>query len=247
MSWSTRELAELAGTTLKTVRHYHQVGLLEEPDRAANGYKRYRVEHLIRLLRIRRLTDLGVALSDIPAIESSDETAEETLRSLDSELKTSIERQQQMRDEIKLILEHRSRPDLPRGYDGNVSGMTERDRAWMMLYSQVFDDDAQALLRESSEDEKSEAQREFEALPADADEETRQRLAEAYAPLVRSQFEAVPALEELATSDVPANAVILHAVVELYNPAQLDVLQRLNALLQISPRDRPDTGNAPGS
>ncbi|MBE1592289.1 putative MFS family arabinose efflux permease [Nonomuraea angiospora] len=31
LGWSTREVAELAGTTLKTVRHYHDIGLLEEP------------------------------------------------------------------------------------------------------------------------------------------------------------------------------------------------------------------------
>jgi DNA-binding transcriptional MerR regulator len=37
MAWSTRQLAELTGTTLRTVRHYHDVGLLEEPKRRANG------------------------------------------------------------------------------------------------------------------------------------------------------------------------------------------------------------------
>ncbi|WP_433560110.1 MerR family DNA-binding transcriptional regulator [Pseudonocardia xinjiangensis] len=28
MAWSTRELADLAGTTVRAVRHYHDVGLL---------------------------------------------------------------------------------------------------------------------------------------------------------------------------------------------------------------------------
>ena len=31
MAWSTRELAELAGTTVNTIRHYHALGLLERP------------------------------------------------------------------------------------------------------------------------------------------------------------------------------------------------------------------------
>jgi len=35
VAWSTRELAELAGTSVKTVRHYHQLGLLDEPMPAA--------------------------------------------------------------------------------------------------------------------------------------------------------------------------------------------------------------------
>ena len=54
MEWSTRELAALAGTTVNTVRHYHAVGLLEVPERRHNGYKQYRVHHLVRLIRLRR-------------------------------------------------------------------------------------------------------------------------------------------------------------------------------------------------
>src|ERR687892_734354 len=56
MAWSTREIAELAGTSLRAVRHYHEVGLLEEPARRANGYKQYGVAHLI--LRQGAPTDL---------------------------------------------------------------------------------------------------------------------------------------------------------------------------------------------
>ncbi|MEO3798201.1 MerR family DNA-binding transcriptional regulator [Nonomuraea sp. B10E15] len=37
MPWSTRELAGLAGTTVNTIRHYHRLGLLDEPERRYNG------------------------------------------------------------------------------------------------------------------------------------------------------------------------------------------------------------------
>ncbi|MBB4789625.1 MerR family transcriptional regulator [Streptomyces nodosus] len=47
MGWSTREVAQLAGTTLRAVRHYHEVGLLDLPERQPNGYKKYRTEHLV--------------------------------------------------------------------------------------------------------------------------------------------------------------------------------------------------------
>jgi DNA-binding transcriptional MerR regulator len=33
MAWSTRELAELAGTTVNTIRHYHRGGPLAAPGR----------------------------------------------------------------------------------------------------------------------------------------------------------------------------------------------------------------------
>ncbi|WP_342775062.1 MerR family DNA-binding transcriptional regulator [Nonomuraea diastatica] len=31
--WSTRQLADLTGSTVKTIRHYHEIGLLEMPGR----------------------------------------------------------------------------------------------------------------------------------------------------------------------------------------------------------------------
>ena len=45
-----------------------EVRLLEEPERRANGYKQYGVSHLVRLLRIKRLVDLGFSLSQIAAM-----------------------------------------------------------------------------------------------------------------------------------------------------------------------------------
>ncbi|WP_270479843.1 MerR family DNA-binding transcriptional regulator [Collinsella tanakaei] len=49
----SNELAKLAGVTVRTLRHYHAIGLLDEPPRQANGYRDYRPEDLLRVLRIR--------------------------------------------------------------------------------------------------------------------------------------------------------------------------------------------------
>ena len=62
-----KELADLSGTTVRTVRHYHQVGLLAVP-RRVNGVRDYGVEHLARLLRIRWLAQAGVSLSTIAEV-----------------------------------------------------------------------------------------------------------------------------------------------------------------------------------
>jgi len=35
------ELAAIAGVTTRTVRHYHRIGLLPEPERQSNGYREY--------------------------------------------------------------------------------------------------------------------------------------------------------------------------------------------------------------
>ncbi|MGA5540287.1 MerR family transcriptional regulator [Mycobacterium sp. NPDC051198] len=59
-----KELADLAGTTVRTVRHYHHVGLLPVP--ALLGATRdYGLDHLARLLRVRWLAGSGMSLSAI--------------------------------------------------------------------------------------------------------------------------------------------------------------------------------------
>lgn len=105
MAWSTREVAELAGTTVNTVRHYHRVGLLDEPDRMSNGYKQYQVRHLLRLLQIRRLRDLGVPLDQIDQVGRRGGGASDALAAIDADLSLSIERLQRARAEIRAILQ----------------------------------------------------------------------------------------------------------------------------------------------
>ena len=234
--WSTRELAEIAGTTLKTVRHYHRIGLLPEPERAANGYKKYRVAHLIRLLRIRRLVDLGVPLADIAAVEESDEAAEQMFRALDAELAASIERQQRMREELAGVLRDRKRADLPPGFGHFAGDSSEAERAFLLLSAQIFKPWVADTLRELHAAPRSATAREFEALTEEASEETRQSLAERYAPEIRREQEQHPRLKELgdqstAGVDPRAWSAFLQGIVELYNPAQIDVLQRANAIL----------------
>ncbi|WP_250007561.1 MerR family transcriptional regulator [Actinoplanes sp. M2I2] len=61
-------LAALARVTSRTVRHYHQIGLLPEPERRSNGYREYTVLDLTKLLRIRHLVALGLPLDRIPPL-----------------------------------------------------------------------------------------------------------------------------------------------------------------------------------
>ena len=103
MAWSTREIADLSGTTVNTVRHYHREGLLDEPDRMSNGYKQYQVRHLLRLLQIRRLRELGVPLDQIEQVGSNGNDSASALSAIDADLATSIERLQRARAEITAI------------------------------------------------------------------------------------------------------------------------------------------------
>jgi DNA-binding transcriptional MerR regulator len=62
------QLAATAGVTVRTVRHYHHVGLLPEPERDASGYRRYSAQAAVDLIRIKTLADAGVPLARIDAV-----------------------------------------------------------------------------------------------------------------------------------------------------------------------------------
>ncbi len=59
------ELAERAGMSLRTIRHYDEVGLLVPSGRTAGGFRVYTAQDLDRLLVIRRMKPLGFTLDEM--------------------------------------------------------------------------------------------------------------------------------------------------------------------------------------
>ncbi|GAA1488370.1 MerR family transcriptional regulator [Brachybacterium sacelli] len=107
------ELADLAGVTVRTLRHYHQIGLLPEPPRTSGDYRQYDVGHLVRVLRITRLTALGVPLSALPEVLDDPTTAETLLEQLDRQAAAEIERLTARRASIGVLRSTGAPPDLP--------------------------------------------------------------------------------------------------------------------------------------
>ncbi|WP_413316646.1 MerR family transcriptional regulator [Agrococcus sp. 1P02AA] len=107
------EIAALAGVSVRTMRHYHQIGLLAEPDRSANGYRRYGVQHLAALLRIRRFTELGIPLSEVRRVIDDPDAAAALLEQVDAEAAAEIERLEQRRRRIAALRDDGAAPDMP--------------------------------------------------------------------------------------------------------------------------------------
>jgi DNA-binding transcriptional MerR regulator len=81
------QLARYAGVSTKTVRVYHDKGLLSEPGRDASGYRRYTAQDAIDLIKIRTLAKAGVPLARIKALNAaSDEGFQRALSEIDTEL-----------------------------------------------------------------------------------------------------------------------------------------------------------------
>lgn len=75
MDWSIQQIAKLAGTTSRTLRHYDDIGLLAPSSIGHNGYRHYDQAALVRLQRILLLRDLGLGLPQIADVLSR-ETSE---------------------------------------------------------------------------------------------------------------------------------------------------------------------------
>lgn len=82
------QVAALLGVSTRTIRHYHHMGVLPEPEREPNGYRRYTLRDLVILARARRLTELGLSLAEVTDAVADDRGADlvEILRELDADL-----------------------------------------------------------------------------------------------------------------------------------------------------------------
>ena len=101
------EVAKLTGVTVKTVRHYHEVCLLDEPERSAAGYRLYGAKDLLRVQSIRRLRSFGLSLKQIKTIlgETGDERSLRTaLAKLLAEVSSDIERLEERRRRLEYLL-----------------------------------------------------------------------------------------------------------------------------------------------
>lgn len=85
------QAAAFAGVTVKTVRHYHQHGLLDEPRRDSSGYRRYGSADLLRLVQARTLAAAGVPLAEVaPLLDADTERFAATLTDVERRLTERI-------------------------------------------------------------------------------------------------------------------------------------------------------------
>ncbi|MFI7611269.1 MerR family transcriptional regulator [Nonomuraea terrae] len=66
--WSIGELARMTGSTVRTLHHYDEIGLLRASGRTASGHRRYTAEDLRRLYQVRTLRALGIPLEQIKGV-----------------------------------------------------------------------------------------------------------------------------------------------------------------------------------
>ena len=143
-------LAAYAGVTVRTVRHYHQIGLLPEPERAHSGYRTYDAAAVVRLIRIRTLADAGVPLARVQELlGAGPEEFAQGIREVDKDLRGEIRRLQGNRKRIARLAagEHLALPQSVVGYLNRLRDLGVDERAielerdsWIMVAAQVPDE-----------------------------------------------------------------------------------------------------------
>ena len=234
MPWSTRELAELAGTTVKTIRYYHEVGVLDLPERSSNGYKRYEVRHLVRVLQAKRLSELGVPLTEVAGMARIDEESADAIGLLRREVDATISRLTRIRDELDTIAKYEAPAYLAAKFAPIADELSARQRQLLLVYATVLSPASLERFREMIGDP-SPTEIEFEALDAEADDARIDDLARRMLPELLERRERSPLAADLV-GDSPrgpafAGRVMSEAMLQLYNRAQLRALSRLHALM----------------
>ena len=121
MDWSIQDIARLAGTTSRTLRHYDDVGLVKPSSVRRNGYRYYDADALVRLQRVLLLRELGLgipAIGEVLAGQRDDSAALRThLEWLDHE-QERIARQRASVERTIAELEGGEKPMAEKMFDG---------------------------------------------------------------------------------------------------------------------------------
>lgn len=252
----SHDVAELAGVSVRTLRHYHQIGILPEPFRQANGYRSYDLATIARLLRIRQLTELGVPLDRVEELLDA-APDRDVLDEIDRQLAAAIERLQGRRRKIARLRATGERADVPDGLaeilalgpSPRAAGvLAELDQDTLLLVARVLGpdtlnrqalDDLAGVLQSITDDaDLSAAGAEFDHLPGDASSadvrQVAKRLAVALAPIV-ARIQASPAGR--AISRTSARQWPDPSQDSRLNPAQARAMTQVTELLD---RDEPE-------
>jgi DNA-binding transcriptional MerR regulator len=237
------ELAKVAGTTVRAVRHYHGIGLLPEPERDHSGYRRYGAAALVRLLRVRRMRELGLPLDRIAELLDGAEPAlHDALDALDAELAAQAERIAEQRARLARLRASSPDPELPEplavmfakaAADGAPARAIAMEKEVLLLdlalYPERTDDTVAEYLqmyeRLAARPDYTDLARRFDELAdVDADAATVDRLAAELAGLIRAEH-AAGSGQQRSTAHPLADAVMTDWGARM-PPSQRRVMER---------------------
>ncbi|MFE3957315.1 MerR family transcriptional regulator [Nocardia sp. NPDC059091] len=119
MEWTIQQLADSAGVTSRTLRHYDEIGLLPPARVGHNGYRFYDADSVARLQRILLLRELGLSLPVIAEVLDREHDADKALR---THLRLLEDERARLDERIRTL---RHTLDARAGVDGSLQMMLE--------------------------------------------------------------------------------------------------------------------------
>lgn len=104
LPWKIGDLARHTGISVRALRHYDEIGLLEPSARTAAGYRLYDAGDVARLQQIVSLRQLGLSLAEAGAsLRRADRSPLEVIELQLDRLRQQIERQQDLHRRLQEI------------------------------------------------------------------------------------------------------------------------------------------------
>lgn len=98
------EIANSVGISVRALRYYHKIGILEPSERTKAGYRLYSSEDLERLKKIKLMRDLGFKLNKIKDyLERPDYNLSKLIRSKIKEIEKEIQFNKKLYERLKTI------------------------------------------------------------------------------------------------------------------------------------------------
>lgn len=230
--WSTRQLAEVAGVTVRSIRHWHEVGVLPQPPRLSNNYKQYTVFDLVLVLRIKRLSELGFSLEQISTMLVSHSDEKAALLSLREEVTAAIEQLSQTREEIDRLLELGASPDLSPAASQVFKMLYQRQaenaREWSIILAHLLPESGLVwFVQELGVPPLKIVQldQEFDELAADAADDQRQELASRIVATVQEVTATANVSDQQGKEAEYLEEAVREVAFHTLNPAQRHVME----------------------
>jgi DNA-binding transcriptional MerR regulator len=117
-SYPIKEVASMAGVSVRTLHHYDAIGLLVPSARSGAGYRLYHEEDLLRLQQILIGRELGLSLEDIRrSLDDPSWNRRSALLAQRDELRRRADKTAEMIRAVELALEHLDHRDKERMTD----------------------------------------------------------------------------------------------------------------------------------
>lgn len=107
MNYSVKEVANLTGVTIRTLRYYDEIDLLPI-ERNSSNHRIYNTLDILKLTMICSLKTIGVPLEDIRGIlENSSESIDDTLRLQGQIIYMKMNQLQKQKEKVELMISQR--------------------------------------------------------------------------------------------------------------------------------------------